>query len=55
MHGARRGWNPRECTGHGQERQALPEILSNHPAATNRVQEIQNLLLTVLPHYEAAR
>lgn len=32
-----------------------PEFLSSHPAETSRVQQIQSLLPTVLPLYEAAR
>ena len=32
-----------------------PEFLSSHPAETNRVQQIQSLLPTVLPLYDAAR
>lgn len=32
-----------------------PELLSSHPAEANRVREIESLLPTVLPLYEAAR
>lgn len=32
-----------------------PEFLSSHPAETSRVQQIQSLLPTVLPLYDAAR
>lgn len=32
-----------------------PEILSSHPAGANRIREMEELLPTVLPLYEAAR
>jgi len=32
-----------------------PEFLSSHPAEASRVQQIQTLLPTVMPLYDAAR
>ena len=58
---ARAGYDPRAGVSLWQKMMkakngsAPPEFLSSHPADANRVQQIEKLLPTVLPLYEAAR
>jgi predicted Zn-dependent protease len=58
---ARAGYDPRAGVTLWQKMMAAsqggrpPEFLSSHPAETSRVEQIQSLLPTVLPLYEAAR
>jgi predicted Zn-dependent protease len=58
---ARAGYDPRAGVTlwqkmiNASQGAAPPELLSTHPASANRIQEIQGLLPTVLPLYEAAR
>lgn len=58
---ARSGYDPRAGVTLWQKMMSAsqggrpPEFLSSHPAETSRVQQIQSLLPTVLPLYEAAR
>jgi predicted Zn-dependent protease len=58
---ARAGYDPRAGVSLWQKMMAAsqggrpPEFLSSHPAETSRVEQIQSLLPTVLPLYEAAR
>jgi predicted Zn-dependent protease len=58
---ARAGYDPRAGVTLWQKMMSAsqggrpPEFLSSHPAETSRVQQIQSLLPTVLPLYEAAR
>ncbi len=57
---ARAGFNPRAGVSLWQKMMmakngnAPPEFLSSHPADANRVQQIEKLLPTVMPLYEAA-
>ncbi|MDR2212881.1 MAG: M48 family metallopeptidase [Pseudomonadales bacterium] len=58
---ARAGYDPRAGVTLWQKMinasggSAPPQILSSHPASANRIQEIQSLLPSVMPLYEAAR
>jgi predicted Zn-dependent protease len=58
---ARAGYDPRAGVTLWQKMTSAnqggrpPELLSSHPAEANRVREIEALLPTVLPLYEAAR
>lgn len=58
---ARAGYDPRAGVTLWQKMMSAsqggrpPEFLSSHPAEASRVQQIQTLLPTVLPLYEAAR
>jgi len=58
---ARAGYDPRAGVTLWQKMMSAsqggspPEFLSSHPAEASRVQQIQSLLPTVLPLYEAAR
>jgi len=57
---ARAGYDPRAGVTLWQKMMqanggaAPPELLSSHPASANRVREIESLLPTVMPLYEAA-
>jgi predicted Zn-dependent protease len=58
---ARAGYDPRAGVSLWQKMMKAnsgggsPEFLSSHPAESNRVQEIQALLPSVMPLYESAR
>ncbi len=58
---ARAGYNPRAGITLWQKMlksnngSSPPEFLSSHPAETRRIQEIESLLPSVMPLYEAAR
>lgn len=58
---ARAGYDPRagvtlwEKMMQGNSGQRLPEILSSHPVDKTRIKQIEMLLPTVMPLYEAAR
>ena len=58
---ARAGFDPRAGVTLWQKMMAAnsnggpPEILSSHPAGNNRIKQIEALLPTVMPFYEAAR